>query len=362
MFARVRSRRACQAGAGAAPASRCEPVVERGRQVGQISLLVGEPGGALSRHNPRWHVSVPGSSLFRKASTSNPPMRGSIPRNPRRRRLVTHGHADHARGGHGAVWATPETLAIMGVRYGEQQERPVAYGETDPRRRGRRQLRPGRPRSWKRPDRARLQGRAGGGQRRLQAAARPDLRAVRRHPVRHFHHRGDVRTAGISPSRHRAAKSTGCFTASMPSRNAACWLAPMRWARRSGSSPNCAGADTATRSIITARSNDCAIFTRNWACRWATCDQPTGVAKDELRGKIVIAPPSALNDRWSRRLPDPMTAMASGWMRIRQRARQRNVELPLIISDHSDWDELTHDYQGSRTARKCGSPTVARTP
>jgi putative mRNA 3-end processing factor len=28
-------------------------------------------------------------------------------------------------------------------------------------------------------------------------------------------------------------------------------------------------------------------------------------------------------------------------MRIRARARQRAVELPLIISDHADWDELT---------------------
>ncbi|WP_294268865.1 MBL fold metallo-hydrolase RNA specificity domain-containing protein, partial [uncultured Sphingomonas sp.] len=45
--------------------------------------------------------------------------------------------------------------------------------------------------------------------------------------------------------------------------------------------------------------------------------------------------------RWSRRLPDPITAMASGWMRVRQRARQKNVELPLILSDHADWDELT---------------------
>jgi putative mRNA 3-end processing factor len=63
--------------------------------------------------------------------------------------------------------------------------------------------------------------------------------------------------------------------------------------------------------------------------------------KAEMAGHIVIAPPGALNDRWSRRLPDPVTAMASGWMRIRQRARQRNVELPLIISDHADWDELT---------------------
>ncbi len=42
--------------------------------------------------------------------------------------------------------------------------------------------------------------------------------------------------------------------------------------------------------------------------------------KQEMAGRVVIAPPSALNDRWSRRLPDPVTAMASGWMRIRQRA------------------------------------------
>jgi putative mRNA 3-end processing factor len=67
----------------------------------------------------------------------------------------------------------------------------------------------------------------------------------------------------------------------------------------------------------------------------------TGVKAAEMRGHIVLAPPSALNDRWSRRLPDPVTAMASGWMGVRQRARQRNVELPLIVSDHADWDELT---------------------
>src|SRR3546814_15676829 len=60
-----------------------------------------------------------------------------------------------------------------------------------------------------------------------------------------------------------------------------------------------------------------------------------------MAGQIVLAPPSALNDRWSRRLPDPVTAMASGWMRVRQHARQRMVELPLVISDHADWDELT---------------------
>ena len=62
--------------------------------------------------------------------------------------------------------------------------------------------------------------------------------------------------------------------------------------------------------------------------------------KTSLAGEIVLAPPSALADRWSRSLPDVRTVMASGWMQIRARARQRQVELPLIISDHCDWPEL----------------------
>jgi putative mRNA 3-end processing factor len=64
-------------------------------------------------------------------------------------------------------------------------------------------------------------------------------------------------------------------------------------------------------------------------------------ARDALRGRIVLAPPGAVADRWSRRLPDPLVAIASGWMRVRQRAKARGVELPLVISDHADWDELT---------------------
>ena len=63
--------------------------------------------------------------------------------------------------------------------------------------------------------------------------------------------------------------------------------------------------------------------------------------RDALKGRIVLAPPGALADRWTRRLPDPVAALASGWMRVKQRAKARGVELPLVISDHADWDELT---------------------
>ena len=78
----------------------------------------------------------------------------------------------------------------------------------------------------------------------------------------------------------------------------------------------------------------------------------TGAAKDALKGQIALAPPSALGDRWTRRLPDPVLAMASGWMRVRARARQRGVELPLVLSDHADWDELV------ATAAEVGAPQV----
>jgi putative mRNA 3-end processing factor len=66
-----------------------------------------------------------------------------------------------------------------------------------------------------------------------------------------------------------------------------------------------------------------------------------GMKKADLAGTITIAPPSAIGDLWSRRFPDPVAAFASGWMRVRARARQGGVSLPLVISDHADWNGLT---------------------
>lgn len=78
----------------------------------------------------------------------------------------------------------------------------------------------------------------------------------------------------------------------------------------------------------------------------------TVAAKGDLVGAIVLAPPSAISDRWSRRLEDPVVALASGWMRVRQRAKSRGVELPLVISDHADWNEL------SSTIVEVGAPEI----
>lgn len=69
--------------------------------------------------------------------------------------------------------------------------------------------------------------------------------------------------------------------------------------------------------------------------RPATVDHAEGLA-----GEIVLGPPSAFNSPWVRRFADPVLGFASGWMGVRQRARQRGIELPLVLSDHCDWDEL----------------------
>jgi putative mRNA 3-end processing factor len=63
--------------------------------------------------------------------------------------------------------------------------------------------------------------------------------------------------------------------------------------------------------------------------------------REGLAGAVVLAPPGTLRDeRWARRLVEPLSVAASGWMRVARRARTQGGELPLIISDHADWDEL----------------------
>ncbi len=50
--------------------------------------------------------------------------------------------------------------------------------------------------------------------------------------------------------------------------------------------------------------------------------------RKDLAGAIVICPPSSIQDVWSRKFPDPVTCFASGWMRVRARARRRAWNCP----------------------------------
>ncbi|ODP35986.1 ligase-associated DNA damage response exonuclease [Sphingomonas turrisvirgatae] len=262
------------------------------------------------------------------------------PSQPKARALVTHGHADHARGGHGAVWATPETLAIMDARYGPQVERPVAYGET---------VKLGEVEATFVPAGHVL----GSAQIVLDHAGervvvsgdykrRPDPTCAPFQPVP-----CDVfiteATFGLPVFRHPETtdEMDKLLTAlrAEPERCVLVGAYALGKAQRVIRELRGMGFDDPIY-IHGALQRLCDLYVEHGVAL-GDLRPATGVAKKELQGRIVMCPPGALNDRWSRRLPDPITAMASGWMTVRQRARQRNVELPLILSDHADWDELT---------------------
>src|SRR6185503_708634 len=55
------------------------------------------------------------------------------PTGPVNRAIITHGHSDHARPGHGRVLATPETIAVIKARLGEDAAgsfHALPYGES----------------------------------------------------------------------------------------------------------------------------------------------------------------------------------------------------------------------------------------
>jgi len=262
------------------------------------------------------------------------------PSRPKPRALITHGHGDHARGGHGAVLATAATLAIMECRYGSQPGQAVAYGET---------LRLGEVDVSFVPA-GHVLGSAQivlehHGERIVVSGdykRRPDPTCAPFEPMP-----CDIfiteATFGLPVFRHPDTGSEmDRLLARLHANPERCVLV------------GAYALGKAQRLIaeLRQRGHEDPIFIHGALQRLCELYEEhgvplgelrlaTGVAKDDLRGRIVLCPPGALNDRWSRRLPDPITAMASGWMRVRQRARQRNVELPLIISDHADWDELT---------------------
>jgi putative mRNA 3-end processing factor len=257
------------------------------------------------------------------------------------RALVTHGHSDHARGGHGAVLATEPTLAIMRRRQvAAVSEEAIAYGER--RRIGAVEV------SFHPAGHV-----LGSAQIRLEHGGcrvvvsgdykrRPDPTCAGFEPVvcdvfvteatfalPVFHHPPDAHEIG------RLLASLALF----PERAHLVGTYPLGKCQRLVMLLRQSGYDRPI-FIHGALASLCDLY-RAFGVALGDLRSATEAAREDLKGQIVLAPPAALADRWSRRLPDPVIGLASGWMRVRQRARQRGVELPLVISDHADWDELT---------------------
>lgn len=270
------------------------------------------------------------------------------PVQPVARAVITHGHADHARSGHDAVLATPQTLAIMAERYGEAfagRRQAADYGATTD---------------------------IGGVSVRLapaghvlgSAQAVVSWRGMTITASGDYKRRPDSTCAPFEPVRSHVFISEATFGLPVfihpPAEEEIARLleSVLQFPQRT----HLVGAyalGKAQRVIRLLRDAgwDRPIHVHGALERLNTLYEREGVDLGELipatgpargggalPGEIVIAPPSAIQDRWSRRFAEPVTAFASGWMGVRARARQKGVELPLVISDHADWAELTATF------------------
>ncbi|HEX8663487.1 MAG TPA: ligase-associated DNA damage response exonuclease [Beijerinckiaceae bacterium] len=264
------------------------------------------------------------------------------PVRPVKRALITHGHSDHARVGHGAVLATSETLAIMAARYGEG-----FAGSTQAARLGE-GMRIGEVTVRFVPaghvlGSAQIVIEAGGcrvvvsGDYKREAD--PTCLPFEVVPCDVFITEA---TFGLPVFRHPDARAEVQklldSVALFPERAHLVGVYALGKAQR-------------LMALIREAGYDRPIYLHGALERLTDLYKAEGIAlgdtpkataarKAELAGAIVLAPPSATQDLWSRRLPDPVTAFASGWMRVRARARQKGVELPLVVSDHADWEDL----------------------
>jgi putative mRNA 3-end processing factor len=265
------------------------------------------------------------------------------PASPAARAVITHGHGDHARPNNHHVLATPETLAIMRARFADaagHSLQPLGYGQTI--RLGDVSLRLAPAGHVLGSAQVVLEYRggrivvSGDYKRRFDPTCAPfepqpcDLFVteatfglpVFRHPPDTYEIDKLLHSLRLFPERCHVV---GVYALGKCQRVIALL-------RRQGY-----GEPIYLHGALAAM---CALYEQLGIALGPT-RPATGVSRDELKGRLILAPPSAMSDLWSRRLPDPLVAMASGWMRVRQRAKQRGVELPLVISDHADRDELT---------------------
>src|SRR5450432_2872844 len=265
------------------------------------------------------------------------------PTRPVDKAVITHGHSDHARAGHGSVLATQETLDLMGLRYGANFARTtqaVRYGES---------LNLGGATVTLHPaghvlGSAQVAVEHAG----LRIVASGDYKDVPDPTCAPFELvKCDVfiteATFGLPVFRHgdpdgeiaKLMRSVALF----PERAHLVGAYSLGKAQRVIALIREAGYDAPI--YLHGAMEKITHYYESRGIPLGELRAVKGVKKADLAGTITLAPPSATSDLWTRRFPDPVTAFASGWMRVRARARQRGVELPLVISDHADWDGLT---------------------
>ncbi len=64
------------------------------------------------------------------------------------------------------------------------------------------------------------------------------------------------------------------------------------------------------------------------------------IRKEDIKGSLIVCPPSAVGSSWMRRFLPYSLGVASGWMKLRGTRRRRGADRGFVLSDHADWNDL----------------------
>lgn len=272
------------------------------------------------------------------------------PVRPVARALVTHGHGDHARAGHEKVLATRRTLDIMAIRYGEdfcQHAETAEFGQPIDVNGVTVSFHPAGHVLGSAQIAVEMNG--------TRIVASGDYKRLKDPTAEHFE------TVPCDVFITEATFGLPVFNHPDPAIEIARLTASIRQFPDRAHLIGTYALGKAQRLIRLLRDNgyDKPVYIHGALQQLCNYYQQEGIKLGELRpatvdnatagekknsgfaGEIILGPPSAFNSPWVRRFDDPLIGFASGWMQVRQRAKQRGVELPLVISDHCDWRELT---------------------
>ena len=274
------------------------------------------------------------------------------PCRPVARALITHGHADHARPGHGRYLATHAAVPVMRHRLGDIAVEGIGYDE--PRQIGaaRVSFHP----AGHIPGSAQIRVEVGGEVWVVSGDYKTtdDGFCEAFQPVR-CHSFITECTFGLPVFRWAGQRQVAAQVNAWWAANAAAGQVSVLGAYSLGKAqrllslvdPGIApilthGAVEATNAVLRAQGYRLPP-TRRVTAETRAQDHP---------GALVIAPPSALGTGWTRRFGTVSTGFASGWMQLRGIRRRRPADRGFVLSDHADWDGLL------RAIRETGAENV----
>lgn len=273
------------------------------------------------------------------------------PWRPVDRALITHGHSDHARWGHGDYLCTHQALPVIRHRLGDIRAAGIAYGETRQIGGVRVSFHP----AGHVPGSAQIRVERGGevwvvsGDYKVE----DDGLSEAFDPVR-CHAFISECTFGLPLFRWQPQAVIAAELGAWWQANAAAGRASILAAYGLGKAQRLMTMLPDLGPILTHGAvEQTTRILRDQGYRLPPTTRVTaGIDAKTHPGALIIAPPSALGTPWARRFGPVAEAFASGWMALRGIRRRRGLGTGFVISDHADWPGL------NRAIRETGAERV----